>query len=672
MRTSLFLLIHFFIINAFLAVCYAGTPMVIDINEGIEEVPFETGDVDKEVTSSFVQTITASDIQNTKTDLAQVIEKYSGIDIRQVAGIGSFSLVSIRGKSADQTKVYVDGILLNDASGGGVDLSLIPLNEIGSIEIYKDIVPIEFAEASNGGVINIITRRASTDSSLTANSTTLSQMIGSFDTYKTDFHGQFNKNKWQYTVSGGQLKSKNNYPYLNENGTFQNKADDTKELRQNDQLEQYNVIAKAKHNISNTQHIIYQAEFFDKNKGLPSINNNPFADTSLRTTNQNAKAKYTNKKLLTSNIELNINTAFNKQKIVYDDRKNGFGLTPDYMKYDTDGFDSQLYLKLKRDNFNITSNSTLGYERLVVTDLLGDSIGRQNIRKNAIFGLEANLFYVNRKIVISPAVRYQIIQDEIDGLSISGSGVKSVDNSNYKVATPQLGIRYTPTPDTSFKFNIASYYRLPSYIELFGGRGYIGANEDLQPEKGINTDFGFELSYFPHSKTYTMLSWKSAIFYSRINNEIIYTFNSRGEGRPENTGNSIIKGIENQFLIELFYNFEISSNSTFLLPYNYTDSNRRRVLPGRPLVSFSNKITYHYKSSQFYLENLQEKYMYYDSEERLPASDKNDLNFGYRLSLKKLSFSFLMNNMLDTRYKSYFFQTSPGRSIQFSTSYKFS
>ena len=89
------------------ASCYASEPMVIDINEGIEDVPFEVGDVDRGISSSFVNVININELPETLLDITQVIERSSGIQVKKTGGLGSYSSVSIRGKSSDQITVYI-------------------------------------------------------------------------------------------------------------------------------------------------------------------------------------------------------------------------------------------------------------------------------------------------------------------------------------------------------------------------------------------------------------------------------------------------------------------------------------------------------------------------------------------------------------------------------------
>ena len=129
-------------------------PIIVTAERNAEQL--QTGDVDRERTPAFFSVIERDQFEGKIEDLSEVIEKEVGIQVRQAGGLGSFSTVSLRGATSDQVLVFMDGILLNDASGGGVDLSGIALSDVGAIEIYRGITPINFGKASIGGVVNIL------------------------------------------------------------------------------------------------------------------------------------------------------------------------------------------------------------------------------------------------------------------------------------------------------------------------------------------------------------------------------------------------------------------------------------------------------------------------------------------------------------------------------------
>ena len=183
--------------------------------------PLVTGDVDMESTPVFTSIIKREAFEGKTESLANIIEKETGVQVRQSGGLGSFSSVSLRGASSDQVMVYLDGILLNDASGGGVDLSNIALSDVESIEIYKGMTPVNFGKASVGGAVNIRTLRSK--EGIGGNAII---GYGSFNTLKAGAMINQKISDFDYLISCDYLTTDNDYEILNDNGTEYNPDDD--------------------------------------------------------------------------------------------------------------------------------------------------------------------------------------------------------------------------------------------------------------------------------------------------------------------------------------------------------------------------------------------------------------------------------------------------------------
>jgi len=60
-------------------------------------------------------------------NLATTLDAATGVNVRRYGGLGSFSTVSIRGSTSEQVQIFIDGVPLSSAVGGGIDLSCISL-----------------------------------------------------------------------------------------------------------------------------------------------------------------------------------------------------------------------------------------------------------------------------------------------------------------------------------------------------------------------------------------------------------------------------------------------------------------------------------------------------------------------------------------------------------------
>ena len=144
---------------------------------------------------------------------------------------GDFSSISIRGSTSEQVLVYIDGVLLNDAQGGGVNLGIIPASLIKEIEIYRGSSPLVFGNSGIGGVINIKTKEATQSKIMSAQ-----LQYGSFNTFRFNSLVSHKPERWGYMLGLNYSGSDNDFKFLNNKGTQYDSSDDEIVKRDNNQF----------------------------------------------------------------------------------------------------------------------------------------------------------------------------------------------------------------------------------------------------------------------------------------------------------------------------------------------------------------------------------------------------------------------------------------------------
>lgn len=144
--------------------------------ERVREQPFNITAVDLKV------------IQNTSADLNQVLNRTTGVKVRETGGMGSDFNFSLNGFSGNQVKFFLDGIPI-DSYGSSFTLNNIPVNLAERIEVYKGVVPVELGSDALGGAINIITNQS------VKRYIDASYSIGSFNTHKLAINTRFSGKK---------------------------------------------------------------------------------------------------------------------------------------------------------------------------------------------------------------------------------------------------------------------------------------------------------------------------------------------------------------------------------------------------------------------------------------------------------------------------------------------
>ncbi|WP_394673265.1 TonB-dependent receptor [Limnobacter sp.] len=97
-----------------------------------------------------------------QTSLREVLAQQPGVQMSANGSYRSNTNVFLRGASATQTILLVDGVRVGSATSGGFSLETIPLESIERIEILRGAASALYGPDAVGGVIQIITRQAGT------------------------------------------------------------------------------------------------------------------------------------------------------------------------------------------------------------------------------------------------------------------------------------------------------------------------------------------------------------------------------------------------------------------------------------------------------------------------------------------------------------------------------
>ncbi len=124
-----------------------------------------------------VTSIDVKPIQNLNLDVNTVLNRTTGIRIRQSGGLGSDFKFSLNGFSGNQVRFFIDGIP-SDLMGSAMQFNNIPVNTIERVEVYKGVVPVHLGADALGGAVNIITSNNAKDF------LDVSYSFGSFNTHR--------------------------------------------------------------------------------------------------------------------------------------------------------------------------------------------------------------------------------------------------------------------------------------------------------------------------------------------------------------------------------------------------------------------------------------------------------------------------------------------------------
>ena len=116
-------------------------------------------DWETKLSPGSVTVIRPDDYKGEQKTLPDLMRKVPGVHVREVNGKGQYTTVTVRGSTAAQVGVFIDGVLSNLGGDAAADLSTIPVANVERIEVYRGYIPARFAGTYIGGVINIVTKK---------------------------------------------------------------------------------------------------------------------------------------------------------------------------------------------------------------------------------------------------------------------------------------------------------------------------------------------------------------------------------------------------------------------------------------------------------------------------------------------------------------------------------
>ena len=100
--------------------------------------------------------------------VSELLEAAPGVTVHALGGPGQTATLSLRGGTADQSVVLLDGIPLQGPGGGAIDLATVPATLLERITVTRGVVGAQFGAGALGGVVELQPTVAHGNSSLGA------------------------------------------------------------------------------------------------------------------------------------------------------------------------------------------------------------------------------------------------------------------------------------------------------------------------------------------------------------------------------------------------------------------------------------------------------------------------------------------------------------------------
>lgn len=101
------------------------------------------------------EVIEVKELKNQASSLAEAISRAPGVRVRQTGGLGSGTTVLVNGYQGRAVKFFRDGVPV-DYLGDGYSVSLLPINLLERVEVYKGVLPVRLGADALGGAVNLV------------------------------------------------------------------------------------------------------------------------------------------------------------------------------------------------------------------------------------------------------------------------------------------------------------------------------------------------------------------------------------------------------------------------------------------------------------------------------------------------------------------------------------
>jgi len=415
------------------------------------------------------------------TNLNDLLENFSGVDVRQRGANGIQADISIRGGSYDQNLILLNGINISDPQTGHHSLNIpIDLNSVERIEILEGSGSRVFGPNAFSGAINIITNDS--DSSYTK----ANFSAGDFGLFSGGITSSLSLKNFKHFISVSKAKSKG--------------------YTKNTDYEYYNVFYNSQYK-SELGKVNFQIGYTDKEFGANSFYTPAYPDQYEQT-----KTTFTSLNFETGNkLKLIPSVYFRRHQ----DRFELFRYEPaawytNHNYHLTDVYGVKLDSRIST-KYGITSFGAEIRSENIWSNVLGETMG------DTISAIgESDGFYTKKysRTISNYFLEHTVVLGKFSfngGLLASWVSENDFDINIY----PGADLSYTFTDHIRVYTSVNKSLRLPTFTDLFySGPSNIG-NADLKPEEAVSYEFGLKL------KT-KKISSNSSVFYRDSKNLIAW------------------------------------------------------------------------------------------------------------------------------------------------------
>ena len=576
------------------------------------------------------------------TYLSELLTNYSGLNVRSY-GPSGLSTASLRGTGNHHTAVFWEGINLQSAMNGSLDLTLVPVSFIDNVALQYGGAGSLFGSGTLGGAIHL----ASDQTATTGWNSQLYQHIGSFGSRYTGVNAGYHRQRTFAThVRAFSHQADYDFPFYN---IYTNRE----ARRQNAGIRQQGILVENQWTPA-AQHTLSAKYWYQDN--LVHVPEVAAAGGEARTTQADAFHRaVVHWQHQQKSQEWHVRTALLHHQLVYDD-KISLLASSQSTSWITEA--EHTYYLSEENWLHTGLNHT--YETAEV-DNYASPVQRN---RTALF-----LSYRTQLLPL---------------LEATVGARETLIDGHWSPFLPSLGLRYAIGAAWQLTSKVARSYRVPTFNDLYwagaGGEG----NPNLQPETGWSTELGVRLET-PTPK-HRQASAELTLFSNSIDQWIGWIPVTGSVWTPINVEQVWARGVELSSTV--LYRFASQLSARVWGSYSYTKSTKEGIEAGGSLTELHKQLIYtpyHQAKASVNLGYRQmtlgyswrltgEQFTTSSNRRVLPAYQVSDLSLAYTWPVHpkhQVLINGKVNNLWDKAYDVRQGYPMPGRNYQLSLMYQF-
>ncbi|SDS93993.1 Outer membrane cobalamin receptor protein [Mucilaginibacter mallensis] len=607
------------------------------------------------------QSISSNDFDRySALTVADAIRYFAGVNVKDYGGIGGIKTVSVRGFGANHTAILYDGVEINDAENGQIDLGKLNLNGVQQITLYNAqpdniLTPAKSFASASVIAIKTIQPNLAADKPYQV---LLGLNGGSFGLLNPYLQWQQRlSNTWSFVVNSYLENANGHYKYKTAgDGT------DTTQTRTNTDVSEQEVDGALYWAKNDSNKFNLHINYYNSDRGLPGavVYYNPYSDERLWNRDFFLQSGYEH--TWDDGLHLLLNTKLSQEYTHYTDKNylnNSGGINDQYTQ-------REAYQSVALA-YHITSN----WETSYAADI-------------SFSKLDANLYnyaYPTRFTLLNAlasklTLNRWLFQGNLLNTYVTEQVKTGKPTPSETVFSPTLMVSFQPfSPNLQFRTFYKDSFREPTFDEQY----YFAINNisrNIKPEYARQYDLGITYrKAFNNWLDYVSFSVDG--YYNTVTNKIIAIPNQNPViSSIINLGKVRIEGTD----VSLKTQTKISNGWREVLSVNYTyqyaidvtnpnDSYYKQQIPYTPKNTLALNAGVDYNQMGLYYNQVLSSSRYFlsnsNSANYIDGYGTGDLSFIYKLTIanKSTVFSAHADNLFNENYMIVRSFPMPGRSF---------